>query len=179
MNSLLLFSPRLLFVAASPALLRAELVSNQQLAKALNVDIPSDWPPGEYDQGAIEFFLDQLLIGGLEATGWYAWYVVTYPTPTTPATLVASGGYFGPPDTEGTVEIGYSVSSEWRRQGIATELVARLVDHAKQQAGVKRIIARTLPNNQASIGVLAKNGFNQIISDDAEKLCFEWQPATA
>lgn len=178
MNSLFLFSHRLLFVAASPALLQAELVSNQQLAKALNVAIPLDWPPGEYDQGAIQFFLDQLLARGPEASGWYAWYVITYPTPTAPATLVANGGYFGPPNTDGTLEIGYSVSSEWRRQGIATELVARLVDHGKQLAGVKRIIAHTLPDNQASIGVLVKNSFNQVVSDDTEKLCFEWQPAT-
>ncbi|GAB4045170.1 GNAT family N-acetyltransferase [Spirosoma litoris] len=174
MNSHFLYSPRLLFVAASPSLLQSELISNQQLARSLNVAIPADWPPGEYDQGAMQFFLDQLLAGGEEATGWYAWYVIAYPTATTPATLVASGGYFGPPDSIGLLEIGYSVSHEWRLQGIATEVVATLCRHAWQQAGVKRIIAHTLPGNQASIGVLVKNGFRQIESDDSEKLCFEF-----
>ncbi|MVM30510.1 GNAT family N-acetyltransferase [Spirosoma sp. HMF4905] len=176
MNSLFLYSSRLLFVASSPTLLQFELVSNQQLGHALNVAIPSDWPPGEYDQGAMQFFLDQLLAGGEEVAGWYGWYAITYPTTTTPATLVASGGYFGPPDSEGLLEIGYSVSDEWRRRGIATEVVGTLVRHAWQQAGVKRIIAHTMPDNQASIGVLTKNGFHQITSDDADKLCFEWLP---
>ncbi|GAB3946326.1 GNAT family N-acetyltransferase [Spirosoma harenae] len=157
-------------------MLEAELSGAHSLAKLLNVAIPTDWPPGEYDQGAIQFFLDQLSTGGQGAEGWYAWYVISYPTNAIPATLVASGGYFGPPTTEGTLEIGYSVSEEWRRKGIATELVETLINHGWKQTGVKQIIAHTLPDNQASIGVLTKNGFLQIESDDPEKLCFEWKP---
>ena len=176
MTSVFLYSPRLLFVASSPTLIQVELVSIHQLAQVLNVVIPSDWPPGEYDQDAIEFFLGQLLAGGQEAIGWYGWYVIAYPTVTTPATLVATGGYFGPPTETGTLEIGYSVSAQWRKQGIATELVAVLVNHAWHQQGVKRIIAHTLPDNQASMSVLIKNGFQSIQSDDSEKLCFELSP---
>ncbi|GAB2555536.1 GNAT family N-acetyltransferase [Spirosoma areae] len=176
MKPAFLYSPHLLFIASTPALLQAELASTDQLATVLNVAIPSDWPPGEYDRDAMQFFLDQLIAGGPEAAGWYGWYVVMYPTPTTAATLVAGGGYFGPPDPQGVLEIGYSVSTEWRRRGVATELVARLVSHAWQQLGVKRIIAHTLPGNEASIGVLTKNRFRQIASDDPEKLCFELVP---
>ena len=44
--------------------------------------------------------------------------------------MVADGGYFGPPNEVGTLEIGYSVSAQWRKQGIATELVGVLVNHA-------------------------------------------------
>ncbi|UFH56041.1 GNAT family N-acetyltransferase [Spirosoma sp. KNUC1025] len=156
-------------------MLQAELVSPHQLGKLLNVAIPSDWPPGEYDQDAMQFFLNQLLAGGEEAIGWYGWYVIAYPTADTPATLVSSCGYFGPP-IAGTVEIGYSVSSEWQRQGIATEMVGVLVNHAWKQNGVQRIIAHTVFDNVASIGVLTKNGFYQIDSDDPEKLCFELFP---
>ena len=176
MNSVFLYSPRLLFIAASPTLLQLELNSIPKLAKLLNVVVPADWPPGEYDQDAMQFFLDQLEAGGSGNIGWYSWYVVAYPTITTPATLVASAGYFGPPDVTGKLEIGYSVSDQWRRQGIATEIVAELVRHAWQQEGVARITARTLPDNVASIGVLTKNGFYQIGSDDPEKLYFELLP---
>jgi ribosomal-protein-alanine N-acetyltransferase len=176
MNSPFLYSPRLLFIASSPTLLQAELEDTFQLAQLLNVDTPSDWPPGEYDKDAILFFLDQLLAGGQDAIGWYGWYVIAYPTTTTPATLVAAGGYFGPPSTEGVLEIGYSVSEFWRGQGIATEVIATLLNHGWQQIGVKRIIAHTLPTNKASIGALIKNGFHQIDSDDPEKLCFERLP---
>jgi ribosomal-protein-alanine N-acetyltransferase len=176
MNPTFLYSSRLLFIASSPAMIQAELTSNDHLAKVLNVAIPADWPPGEYDQNAMQFFLDQLTAGGEEVVGWYNWYVVSYPTATAPATLVAGAGYFGPPDDQGTLEIGYSVSAEWRRQGIATEIVAKLVSHAWKQQGIKRIIAHTLPDNEASTGVLTKNLFNQIESDDPEKLCFELLP---
>lgn len=173
MNSLFLYSPRLLFIASTPALLEIELASTDQLANVLNVALPTDWPPGEYDRDAMLFFLDQLTASGPEANGWYGWYVVTYPTATIPATLVAGAGYFGPPTTEGLLEIGYSVSTQWRRQGIATEIVATLIRHGWQQPGVTRIIAHTLPGNEASIGVLTNNGFSPIDSDDPEKLCFE------
>lgn len=74
------------------------------------------------------------------------------------------------------MEIGYSVSAEWRNKGIATEVVGTLVNHAWRQEGVQRIIAHTFADNQASIGVLTKNGFYPIASDDPEKLCFELLP---
>lgn len=124
----------------------------------------------------MQFFLEQLVAGGQEASGWYGWYVISYPTSSTPATLVAGGGYFGPPGATGTVEIGYSVSAHWRQEGIATEVVDTLIHHAWRQDGVQRIIAHTLAGNQASIGVLTKNGFYPIESEDPEKLCFELLP---
>ena len=44
--------------------------------------------------------------------------------------LVGSAGFFGPPDESGTVEIGYEVAPERRRQGYASETAAALVDWA-------------------------------------------------
>ncbi|GAB3687500.1 hypothetical protein GCM10027592_01100 [Spirosoma flavus] len=178
MNAAFLYSERLLFVAGTLTLLNLELTNRARFAQLLNVAIPTDWPPGEYDEDAMKFFLEQLSSGQEDAIGWYNWYVVTYPTPTTPATLVAVAGYFGPPSADGTIEIGYSVSDEWRRQGIATEIVGTLAVNAWQQPQVQRIIAHTLPTNEASIKALIKNGFYSIKSDDPEKLCFELLPVT-
>jgi RimJ/RimL family protein N-acetyltransferase len=76
-----------------------------------------------------------------------------------PATLVAGGGYFGPPDEEGTVEIGYSVAPEWRGRGIARELAAALVARAWATPGVRRVVARTDETNAASMAVLHHCGF--------------------
>ncbi len=49
---------RLLLVAATPDHLRTELDSPSKLGFMLNADVPADWPPGEYDRKAQEFFLD-------------------------------------------------------------------------------------------------------------------------
>src|SRR5262245_8514873 len=113
---------RLTLIPATPALLLAELADPAQLGAALGAALPEDWPPGEYDRSAAEFFLARLSAGGPEAVGWYGWYAVHRATDDSPATLVAAAGYAGPPGVSGAVEIGYSVAAAWRGQGLATEL---------------------------------------------------------
>ena len=73
---------------------------------------------------------------------------------------VARGGFHAPPDADGTVEIGYSVQPQWRRQGLATEIAAGLIGWAREQ-GAARCLASTSPDNAASQGVLARLGFVQ------------------
>jgi len=72
---------------------------------------------------------------------------------------VGAGGYFGPPDAGGTVEIGYSVVSGFRARGFAGEIVRALVEHAFSTSGVKRVIAHTQPENIGSVKVLERAGF--------------------
>jgi RimJ/RimL family protein N-acetyltransferase len=57
------------------------------------------------------------------------------------------------------VEIGYSVLPEFRGEGLATEMVAGLVEWAKHQPAVRQIEAETAVDNEASIRVLEKTGF--------------------
>src|SRR5687768_12276229 len=73
---------------------------------------------------------------------------------------VARGGFHASPDADGTVEIGYSVQPQWRRQGLATEIAAGLIGWAREQ-GAARCLASTSPDNAASQGVLARLGFVQ------------------
>jgi len=65
MISKLIKTPRLNLVAATPALLIAELTSRWKLGAALNAIVPEDWPPGEYDRDAIEFFYERLMSGAV------------------------------------------------------------------------------------------------------------------
>ncbi|WP_033288216.1 GNAT family N-acetyltransferase [Amycolatopsis jejuensis] len=57
--------------------------------------------------------------------------------------------------------VGYWVSSEIVRGGVATAAVALVTDHAFTVAGLHRIEATVRPENNASIRVLTKAGFRQ------------------
>jgi ribosomal-protein-alanine N-acetyltransferase len=153
-------SKRLTLVASTLAHVRTELESPDQFATVLGAAVSADWPSGEYDREAMVFFRARLEEGGEEVEGWYGWYAVREADVEGPRALVGAAGYFGPPDEEGTVEVGYSVLPEWQRRGYATEMVDALVKHAFKSAGVVRVIAHTTEANPASIAVLLRCGFH-------------------
>lgn len=166
-------TPRLMLLAASRALLTAELHKPRYFPVLLGAVVPPSWPPSQHDEHAQHYFLEQLTEGGRTAAGWYSWYVIRKATPDTPKTLVGAGGFLGPPDTAGTVEIGYSVVDEWRGQGIATELVGGLLEQAANTGMVRRVVAHTPPDTPASQQVLLANGFQAAGSDAEGRLRFE------
>ena len=60
---------------------------------------------------------------------------------------------------DGSVEIGYGISEEYRGKGFASEAVDAAVRWALGQPGVERVEAETEPDNRASQRVLQKCGF--------------------
>ena len=177
MNKKILQTHRLTLIASTLAHIRTELESPEQLATLLNAEVSSEWPTGEYDRDAMEFFRARMEEGGKEVEGWYGWYALRAADSEAPQALVGAGGYFGPPDTEGTVEVGYSVHPQWQRRGYASELVQMLVEHASTFPEVKRIIAHTTEANPASIAVLLRCGFHAAGAEpETGKLRFERPP---
>ncbi len=148
-------------ISSSADHLHIELETPQLLAEKLNAIVSNAWPSGEYDCDAMAFFLACYENGGEAAKGWYGWYAVDINPVSGERTLVGSGGYFGPPDSHGMVEIGYSVLPEWQRRGYATEIVNTLVSHAYSFEKTKNIIAHTSAENEASKRVLISNGFSE------------------
>ncbi|HWN29025.1 MAG TPA: GNAT family N-acetyltransferase [Actinomycetospora sp.] len=71
--------------------------------------------------------------------------------------VVGLGGFTGPP-TDGEVEVGYSVAPSRRGRGIATAAVGQWLERATA-AGVRRVVAHTLPAENASTRVLRRHGF--------------------
>lgn len=124
--------------------LSADLLGRDALAAQLNAPIPESWPPELYDEGAIRWTLDLLETGGPRARDFVLYYFVDVKSEAGPV-VVGLGGFKGPP-AEGRVEIGYSVLEPYRRRGYAAE-------------AVRGLMAETLPELVASIGVLEKNGF--------------------
>jgi len=150
---------RLTLAAATPAHLRTELDAPERLASLLGAEVADDWPSGEYDRDAMEFFHERLREGGDAAAGWYGWYAIRHADGDGPRALVGAGGYLGPPDEDGIVEIGYSVLPEWQRRGYAGEIASALVARAFALAGVARVIAHTTLENAGSVTVLTRLGF--------------------
>ncbi|MBQ9545293.1 MAG: GNAT family N-acetyltransferase [Clostridia bacterium] len=60
---------------------------------------------------------------------------------------------------DGSAEIGYGISTEFRGRGYAAEAVGAAVSWALDQPGVRRVEAETGPDNTASQRVLEKCGF--------------------
>ena len=161
-HCLLLQTPRLDLVAATLEHVEAELNDRAALESLLGVPIPEDWPPGEYDRNAQEFFLSQFVSsGGSSITGWLNWYAVTRNPSGLREALVACAGFLGPPKN-GTVEIGYSVVPAARGCGYATEIVNALVAHALTHPDVNEVIAHTSDANAASTRVLLRCGFSRV-----------------
>lgn len=71
--------------------------------------------------------------------------------------LVGFAGWKGAP-VDGVVELGYAVAPARQGQGIATSAVQVLIVQAGS-AGIKSVIAHTLPEASASTGGLKRCGF--------------------
>ncbi len=155
-------TPRLDLVATTLDHLRVELEAPERLGALLGAVVPPGWPPGLYDRDAMLFFQRRLTEGGAAVVGWYGWYAVLRAAEGRPATLVAGCGYFGPPADDGTVEIGYSVTPEHRRQGYAGECVEALTARALGTPGVRWVVAEVHEDNAASIAVLRRCGFHWV-----------------
>jgi RimJ/RimL family protein N-acetyltransferase len=158
-------------VPATAELLRLELDDPPSFATRLNAQLPSDWPPGEYDRDAIQFFLERTIAGGDSAAGWYGWYLLLDRRERGGSFLVGCGGYLGPPDEAGRVEIGYSICERWRGQGLAGEVVTELVENAGRR-GAQTVQAHAHPDNAASIAVLRACGFRQAPDEAPDMLLF-------
>ena len=106
------------------------------------------------------------LIEGAPQAGWWLHFVILREDRSR-RTLIGSAGYKGPPSSDGTVEVGYGIVSEYQRQGYASEALRGLLSHAFSFPAVTRAIAETLPSLIPSIGVLKKTGF-RLIDESSE-----------
>ena len=91
-------------------------------------------------------------------------------SPTLLATEAGSGRavglviLFGEPTDESSVDvrIGYLIAEDVWGNGLATELVAGLVEWARAQPSVRTLTGGVDATNHASVRVLVKNGFEPI-----------------
>ena len=74
--------------------------------------------------------------------------------------LVVGGvGFYGGPDPDGRITIGYGIAEEFRGRGLTTEAIVAMVDLAADDGRVRCVVADTTVDNTASRRVLEKAGF--------------------
>ncbi|WP_412746663.1 GNAT family N-acetyltransferase [Krasilnikovia sp. MM14-A1004] len=76
--------------------------------------------------------------------------------------VVGHGGFHGPPDADGMVEVGYSVDPAYRRRGYGRAILAELLCRADADPSVTAVRASIRPDNAASLATLAGTGFVHI-----------------
>jgi ribosomal-protein-alanine N-acetyltransferase len=160
---------QLRIVAATADFLRAEDAGGDELARALGVDNPLQWPP-EFGGPPYRQRLRELMAAHPDLGPFGGRYIIG------DERLVGFCGFKGPPDSLGRVEIGYSVAAPHQRRGYATGAVKLLLTQAFADSRVAAVVAKTRPDRHASIRVLERCGFIPIFAPDTRRspvLCYE------
>jgi [ribosomal protein S5]-alanine N-acetyltransferase len=146
---------RLELIAATADVIDAELNNPIELESLVSARLADGWPPPELDERVLRLFL-HYLSADTANVGWRAWYYVLKTGPE--RVLVGNGGFKGPPDHDGMVELGYSVMPAYQRRGICTEAVRSLISWAFKHPEVRSVRAETDSDNAASLRVMEKSG---------------------
>jgi RimJ/RimL family protein N-acetyltransferase len=159
---------RLRLVVATIEMLTAEFESNEQFCRIVGAELPSNWPPALYDQGAAEYTIARLKESPASSNWWMRYIVLDCAD--LARTVIGTVGFKGPPSSDGIVEIGYGLLRQFQKQGYATEAVAGMIAWAFQHADVRAVRAQTLPNLVASIAVMKRNGFEFMCESEEDGL---------
>lgn len=141
-----------------------------ELATLLQVTLPKHWPhfPDAFSPTA-----NEPADANPGLTHWRGYFFIC------PASkiLVGNGGFKGPPDRSGTVEIGYEIAADYWHRGFATEAAQGMIDYAFAQKEVRTVMAYTLAEKNASNRVLQKVGMRYSAEVDNPKLgkIYRWQ----
>jgi [ribosomal protein S5]-alanine N-acetyltransferase len=91
--------------------------------------------------------------------------------------LVGTCAFKDPPTSRGAVEIAYFTFPPCEGKGYASAMARALVDIAFAQNQIRRVIAHTRPENNASTRILTKLGFKRTrqVNDPEDGLVWRWE----
>lgn len=136
-------------VPATVELLDAAVMGDDALARVLGHDVVPGWVTFRQALRATR----DAVASSQGTPAWGARFFVSGE----PQELVGWGGFKGAPD-DGVVEIGYEIAEGRRGRGLATAAARAMVAEAFADEQVRRVIAHTLPELNASNRVLRKVG---------------------
>lgn len=76
--------------------------------------------------------------------------------------VVGHGGFHGPPDGQGTVEVAYSVDPAFRLRGYARAMLRAMLRRADEDPAVRAVRASIRPDNVGSLATIAGSGFRKV-----------------
>lgn len=155
---------RLTLLPLNPAQLGHYLNRPSQLEAALHVKL-SRSILSEPVPKAMRSKIRNTTEGTLEELLWNTYWLLIIGGKSFGAGLI---GFKGAPDQNGTVEIGYGIDPDVRRQGFTTEAVQALTGWALSRPGCQAVIARTEIDNIPSIRLLEKLHFSMVRETDGE-----------
>jgi len=149
----MLETQRLFLVPSDAAMLHAAVEEDWPTLSRLlgGVDFAENWT---HFPEAILWMRDRLQDEPNESPWWN--YLIIHREE---ARLVGSCGFKGPPEPNGSVEIGYEIADAYQGRGLASEAAQAMTDWAVEQEGVRAVLAHTLAEENASTRILRKLGF--------------------
>ena len=144
-------TPRLKLIPFGLELVQAALQNRTQVARLLGCTVPDEWP--SIDLGDVLPDVLESRTHHPEHTQWSALIIHR-----ADSVLIGHIGFYGPPDPEGSVKIGYGIIPSYRGKGHATEALQAMIAWAFAQQGVGQILADCEDWNVGSVRVLEKAG---------------------
>ncbi|MBL7254005.1 GNAT family N-acetyltransferase [Paractinoplanes lichenicola] len=142
------------FVRLAPATLTALLDGDLATARDLSGAGLTEWFLSDEVTWLWRLRLDQIAQDP-PAADWVVRAAVSVPDDV----VVGAGGFHGPPDDDGMVEIGYSTDPAHRRRGYARAMVTELLRWAAAEPAAVTVRASIRPDNEASLATIAGFGF--------------------
>ncbi|WP_250037588.1 GNAT family N-acetyltransferase [Paractinoplanes maris] len=147
--------PDIRFVQLSPAALTA-LIDGDLAAASAEAGVPLS--PYLVEEAWLWRIRLEDIQADPAAAEWIARAAVAEPDGVT----VGHGGFHGPPDADGVVEVAYSVDPEHRRRGYAKAMLRALLERADADPRVTAVRASIRPDNVGSRATIAGFGFRKV-----------------
>ena len=170
-------SERLRLVSMPLPFIEAVLDGDRDRAASLvGFALPDDWPDARARR-TLSYRRDQLRANPSVSP----WLLRAMLGPR--GTMIGYINFHGPPASDASNELGYTVLPAHRRQGYATEAIRALMAWAAREQGVRRFLLSISPENEPSLALARKLGFREVGSrmdaEDGLELVFElrgWPP---